>query len=421
MVDGVVDCRRCSDAAVLVTAVFLVIGVRSRQQLPATLARSQLVRVQPPTGDYVVEGGVGLFEPAATTQPLAGEGQPLEWEAAASDSATRRLIWVGLDRWQIGRARLPAGLSVGNDAASGTLRTNSGAEATFDAEGAAWPAQASSHRPFRQRARAFPARVRRWPLPCSRMALSRHAQDQILSSGSYPIGELVSDRDRRRAADDPRVRDARAGPCHPCGSPVAGVDRSMGLRSRTGRRPRAPRRSTRRGADYAAATPTRRDDYHSSPWLKFTAVDGPDGTSLTSAYSNERREWVDGLSRQTRISLRFELPAVLLPLKITTARLAATIHAPGREVMVAGWRGGQRVAVATHRSPVRQQLTMQIDDPSILSLDDQGGLILNLDVAPHPAEATGGESRTAWRVSDVYLSCTAVVPPVDATGQRDDL
>ncbi len=157
------------------------------------------------------------------------------------------------------------------------------------------------------------------------------------------------------------------------------------------------------------------------PWLKFIAVDGPDGTTLTSAYSNERREWVDGLSRQTRISLRFELPAVLLPLEITTARLAATIHAPGRDVMVAGWRGGQRVAVATHRSPVRQQLTMQIDDPSILSLDDQGGLILNLDVAPHPDEKTAGESRTAWRISDVYLSCTAVVRPVDAAGLRDDL
>ncbi len=221
-------------AAVLVTAVFLAIGVRSRQQLPATLARSQLVRVQPQTGDYVVEGGVGLFEPAATTEPLAGEGPPLEWEAAASDSATRRLIWVGLDRWQTGRARLPAGLSVGSDATSGTLQTDSGAEATFDAEGLRGQLE------LPVTAHSGDALVLSGAGPALAIAVQPDGSFAARADQGPVVGPLYHWRAGERSRpspgwDDPRVRDARAGPCHPCGSPVAGVDRSVGLRSRVGR------------------------------------------------------------------------------------------------------------------------------------------------------------------------------------------
>ncbi|MCC6492715.1 MAG: hypothetical protein IT424_06820 [Pirellulales bacterium] len=143
-----------------------------------------------------------------------------------------------------------------------------------------------------------------------------------------------------------------------------------------------------------------------SVFLPFEAVDGPDGTPATSAYSNARRSWVDGMVTASQITLRFQTPKSLAPLAIEKATLHVEISAPSRVVTLAGWQGEVATPLQRVTSPVGR-LTAAIPDARMLGLDSTGGLRVNINVSSHPREQEANISKVGWSVQNVWLDIDA--------------
>jgi hypothetical protein len=142
--------------------------------------------------------------------------------------------------------------------------------------------------------------------------------------------------------------------------------------------------------------------------LPFEAVDGPDGTPVSSAYSNVRRSWVDGMVAASQITLRFQIPKVLSPLAIKRSTLYLEIKAPSRTVAISGWDGKKPVLLEQVHSPIGR-LQTPIRDAKALRLDGEGGLLLTINVGPHPREHEADIAKVGWSITRVWLDVDAAM------------
>jgi hypothetical protein len=77
--------------------------------------------------------------------------------------------------------------------------------------------------------------------------------------------------------------------------------------------------------------------------------------------------------------LRFQLPSEVLPFRVERARLSVGMVAPSRRVTIAGRAGDQLIELNHVHSPL-DPFRVEITDPRVLHLDDEGGLHLNLNI-----------------------------------------
>jgi hypothetical protein len=138
-------------------------------------------------------------------------------------------------------------------------------------------------------------------------------------------------------------------------------------------------------------------------------VEGPDGERPV-AYTNVTRTWIDCKLATTQW-LRFQIPATVLPLAISEARVTLSIRAPSRRVELLVPAGADRRVVLELTHPIGN-FSCTLDDPALLRLDEQGGLLLALkvgdDEAP-PERARDQISQAAWRVEEVHMEITGTV------------
>jgi hypothetical protein len=140
--------------------------------------------------------------------------------------------------------------------------------------------------------------------------------------------------------------------------------------------------------------------------LPFEAVDGPDGTPVSPAYSNARRSWVDGMVTASQITLRFQTPKTLTPMDLKSSTLYVEIKAPSRTIAISGWDSQQPVSLQRVTSPVGRMQT-SIRDAKALRLDAEGGLRLNINVGPHPLEQEADIAKVGWSIKRVWLDVDA--------------
>ena len=143
------------------------------------------------------------------------------------------------------------------------------------------------------------------------------------------------------------------------------------------------------------------------PFLDYRSVLGP-LREPSAAYSNATHEWIEART-SSETYLRFELPRQVLPIRLDRARLVVRINAPSRTVQLLGYGSQRWVSLATWNSPVGG-FPLEITDPELLELDDQGGFLLGITVAPdRSSEAvTGLVTRlgSAWKIEAVELEVT---------------
>jgi len=77
--------------------------------------------------------------------------------------------------------------------------------------------------------------------------------------------------------------------------------------------------------------------------------------------------------------LRFQLPSEVLPFQLERARLSIRMDAPSRRVTIAG-RAGDELIELHHVDGPLDPFGVEISDPRVLHLDDEGGLHLNLNI-----------------------------------------
>src|SRR5262249_25392273 len=110
-------------------------------------------------------------------------------------------------------------------------------------------------------------------------------------------------------------------------------------------------------------------------------------------------------SYPTDLHLRFQLPPVALPFIVGKARLSAKIDAPSRRVEVSGRTDEGLVHLHRVDSPL-DPTRIDITEPRLLRLDDQGGLHLNLSISEERQGAGTKDAREVdqkWKIEDLEL------------------
>src|SRR5262249_31240659 len=107
----------------------------------------------------------------------------------------------------------------------------------------------------------------------------------------------------------------------------------------------------------------------------------------------------------TDMHLRFQVPAVALPLELERARLVVRIAAPSRRVTIAARPNADERLVELHRvetplDPIRIDIAREL-----LRLDMDGGLHLNLSVSDS-LKGEGGK----WTIERLELEVSGQTP-----------
>jgi hypothetical protein len=107
----------------------------------------------------------------------------------------------------------------------------------------------------------------------------------------------------------------------------------------------------------------------------------------------------------TDLHLSFQLPAVALPFIVEKARLTARINAPSRRVEIAGRTDEGLVHLHRVDSPL-DPIRIDITEPRLLRLDDQGGVHLHLSISEELQGAGPKDAREVdqkWKIEDLEL------------------
>jgi hypothetical protein len=125
------------------------------------------------------------------------------------------------------------------------------------------------------------------------------------------------------------------------------------------------------------------------------------------------RQMVDKLSTKLRpelsskadMHLRFQLPHSVLPFKVERARFTVKIDAPSRRVTVSGLRDSAPVELKSVENPI-DPIEVEIKDETLLKLDGEGGLHLNLamsDLLKGAGQGSTAKGIDKWTIEYVEL------------------
>jgi len=138
------------------------------------------------------------------------------------------------------------------------------------------------------------------------------------------------------------------------------------------------------------------------PFIHYRAIPSPGAAATPSFFSNGLGTWSEYPSA-SQLTLRFQLPAELLPLAAERATLSLKITAPLRDVTVESVMGNQSTQIAAYTSPVRV-LEIKVDR-SAIELDPEGRFMLTLsvgEVASASDESAPMQDRY-WKVDWLQL------------------
>jgi hypothetical protein len=111
------------------------------------------------------------------------------------------------------------------------------------------------------------------------------------------------------------------------------------------------------------------------------------------------------------MELRFQLPTEVLPFDLERARLVAKIHAPSREVTIAGKADGKPVAPHRVENPL-DPIRIDFTEKSQLKLDEGGGLHVYLAISDSNQDADGGpedsKAVAEWTIEYLEVEITGV-------------
>ncbi len=390
-------------AALLATFAFVALGEASRRAAPTTLAVGQLVEGDSATQDASVGGLMAVYRPDSGAFPLAAErGGIVELDRTGVQGQTTRLLTTDLDRWHLENLDLPGGLRMAHFRQSILTDRPIAAVARFGPDGLEGKIEAGPLRGLCDAVLDAPG-DRHLAVRIQQNGSFQAGSKDLLPLGEFLAGTLLSDKQQRRQE----------------------IYRRYLKRPPTGRREERTfllawadpidmgvyfAQNVRTTGSSLVILPLRLE--HSLPGSRVT-IPGP--------FIKDRRIWNGGESGVTRESesavdmhLRFQLPAVVLPFKVERARLTMRMDAPSRRVAVAGWQGPeadskQRRVLHSVESPL-DVIRVDISDESLLRLDGDGGLHLNVDVGALPkgkAEIRDGSQK--WVIHYIDLDITGRV------------
>jgi hypothetical protein len=150
-----------------------------------------------------------------------------------------------------------------------------------------------------------------------------------------------------------------------------------------------------------------------APFLPYRGAIGPDGSTPAGWWDVQRQQWIEK-SQPTETWLRFQIPAVLLPIAVERARIAVLVKGPIGKLTLASYRPASQsiVPLKTWTDPVGT-LTWEITDPDLLTVSADGGLLLRVSGGdpdrPELAQPKSSEqgSVSFWKIESLTLELQA--------------
>ena len=409
--------------ATVAAAALVALGARSRQAVPPTVAMGQVVYVEPGMGVAEASGLMALYNQKAHRGPLgARRGGLFDPDLSGGEMRTRRMVWTDLDAWHWENVTLPPGVRMASFRQTIRLDQPVDCRARFDAEGLM-----GTLVPGPLGGASDPVLV----LPGGGTMAPRLAEDgrfvagpaEVLARGQFIGAELLDDRQRRRQVVYGRLLTDRT---------LRRTDRplllfwapplDLGFR--------LPEDARQTGSALVMvplriepSAPGTRVRVPSA-CLPFRCVEGLE-THRSAAYNNQHGEWLE-CRTPSRVWLRFQVPQSVLPLAVEEATLTVRIEAPEREVELQAVAEGQARTLVRRESPM-ESIQVEVDEPGLLRLDADGGLILGIVVGQQKTEGpvltVDGKGSLPWRIEHVALELVGTVlagPSVEVarTGRR---
>jgi hypothetical protein len=365
-------------------AVFVGLGGLSRGAVPPTVAVAQLVDALPGLDEVQASGALAVFQPSPSTAVVgAAQGGELELDLADLEGRAQRRVQTDLDRWHWENLELPPGVRTGSFRQ--TVRTGEPVEATgrFGPDGLEGRVAAGPFGPLEDALLSTPG---------GHAVAIRLADDGLFRAGSEDeqrggrslAGGLLTDRQRARQALYDKLL-AEPQPRYLANRSLLlawaePVDLHFTL---------APEARTTGSA--LVAVP-----------LRFERTPPDTRVVIPGAFVDCRRITSDGrpvppaleARAGTSVRLRFQIPAVVLPLVVESARFAVRLNAPVREVVLGAFAGNDAVPLRRLSNPFGVE-QVEIADPRLLRPDEHGALYMNVAVG----EAQGGNvEQNLWRL-----------------------
>ncbi len=383
-------------AALAAAGILFGWGAASRRAVPPTVAVVQVVHPAVGQDEADVQGLLAFYRPGAGPADLgATEGGFFEPDMGGLAGKSRRFMLTDLDAWHWDDLALPAGVRLAPF--KYTARTGEPITATahFGPEGLEGRLTAG---PFAEAADALvgPPNGRNLALRLQADGTFRAGGGDVLPAGQYLAGAVLSDRQQRRQEF---YRQALKPP--PAGRPdgpnlflawAKPIDMHFNL---------AP--GARQTGDALLVMPLQLE--RSAPGERVT-VPGPLVTYRRLLEGQVARVSSEG-GKGADMKVRFQLPAVVLPMEVEKARLLARVSAPGRRVTVSGVVGETATVLREEDSPL-DPVRAEIDDPKYLGLDADGGLRLDLTISdPLGGERVGlAGTPEKWTIEYIELEVT---------------
>lgn len=375
-------------AALGAAAVFLGIGEVSRRAAPPTIAIGEIINAVSGKEELAVHGLLAVYRPdSGPVEVGAPHGGFFDLSMEGIEGRTRRLIMTDVDAWYWENLTLPAGVRLASFHTTLPLEKPVAAIARFGPNGV----EGRLTGPFEELSDSLLCTPggRSLAVRIQRDGAFRTGSPDILPADQFLASAVLSDQQQRRQAIYRAFLGApRTGPLRDSSALLVWVrpldphfDLAPEARMVGGALLVAPLRLERSALGERATIP--------GPFITSQRI-LEDGPAKVTTESGENAD----------MHLRFQLPSEVLPFRVERARLSVRMDAPSRRVTIAG-RAGEEVIELHHVDGPLDPFSVEIIDPRVLHLDDQGGLHLNLSIhgaaqAISPREQVGrlGENWT---------------------------
>lgn len=383
-------------AASVVTIGFVFLGIASRKTQPLTMASGGLVQV---VGGQQASysGKLTVYSPEPIALDLRGELGGVSLPDGDNLSAdVKRLVWSDRHRWAWSGLKLRSG-----DAKSAVVYTDVPlskpvvASFTFDENGATGVVDGSAMSGFEPqflvyqmlhtritRGANYQARVKpddllavndfsAGALQDASAAAKQTIADQLVSAGGLPDMPMVvgwSDRTE-------------------VGTTVSGLSENRGASLVT-----IPVTIVPPDANAMVTVP--------AVFVSLEAARPPEGGSMRAIFGMGTHGWPKEVTDSQAFSVRFKPPVEVMPLIASRATLILDSRAPSQQLTITAYDGLTKKTVQTINSPSGTQ-TIVIDDPALLKLDEEGGIVLTFQFT---GINTGVGEQPKWRVENMGLA-----------------
>lgn len=405
--------------SLLIASVLLGAGMKTRSEIPSSVAAVQMVQAVPGTQDVRLTGSAGVFtRDESSSSPLAGIsggwGLP---DMTGLEGTTRRLVWNDLDHWSWEKLTRKPGLRTIAFQAAGQVERPLKATGSFSGGKLSGRLQLPEGMPASDAILATSSG--RIGLKIESDGQWSIAQEQ-LGANQYLTATVLSDEQQRRTQLMSQIL-----------APIAGQSPVHEPTLYAWTQPWTSALNLPEQAPIGSAVVAVPIEWQPMPsgtqftlpraLLTMREIAGPDGSRPTGFFDGRSQQWVEK-SGQNSGWLAFDIPVELLPLQTRKVEVTFKVTGPMGRLELSGFRNGKLESIRVWENPVGT-IQHTVDDGSLMPIDSQGRMFFRVDagveISEIPEEGVQGTKdstsspMTYWQFEDVSVLITVDVPASD--------